>query len=92
MNQQDHSHEEKTIWRKNAERWPSDLVARSEVRAFSGGLLNPKSLANLDCLGLGPERVRVGAKVAYTLEGLVSWLEERTETIGKRADRAGGAQ
>ena len=49
-----------------AERWPSPYVARSEVKRFSGGILNPKYMANLDCRGEGPTgRIRVGRKVAY---------------------------
>lgn len=61
-----------------AEKWGSPLVARCEIGKFSGGILNPRSLANLDCKGAGPRgRVRIGGKVAYPTEELVAWLEAR---------------
>ena len=47
-----------------AEKWPSPYVARNEVKAFSGGILTPKYLANLDSAGKGPAgRIRVGRKI-----------------------------
>lgn len=59
-------------------KWPSAYVARSEVGRFSGGLISPGTLANLDCKGEGPEgRIRVGKKVAYEVHALVRWLEGR---------------
>lgn len=61
-----------------SEKWPSPLVARSEVKRFSGGLLNGRTLANLDCQGRGPRgKVVVGRRVAYTVESLVEFLRER---------------
>lgn len=63
-----------------AERWASPYVARSQVDRFSGGILNARYMANLDCQGKGPEgRIRVGRKVAYPVESLISWLEAKTE-------------
>ncbi len=88
LNQQDRSRQEKSIWRKNADRWPSALVARTEIGAFTGGALNPKHMANLDSLGLGPESIRCGGRVVYPFESLIPWLEARTEKIKHR--RTGG--
>ena len=49
-----------------ADRWPSTWVARQEIKRFTGGIINPKYLANLDSQGKGPEgRIRVGRKIAY---------------------------
>jgi len=62
-----------------AERWPSAFVARSEVGRFSGGLVSPKSLANHDSEGTGPERIKCGGRVAYRAVDLVAWLQERCE-------------
>ncbi len=60
------------------EKWPSPLVARTELSRFSGGLLNSKTLANLDSAGTGPAgRVRIGRKICYTVSKLVEWLESR---------------
>lgn len=61
-----------------AKKWPSAIVARSQVNIFSGGLLNEKTLANLDCLGQGPPRGNMGRKVFYPVEGLITWMEKRT--------------
>lgn len=63
-------------------KWPSPYVARQEVEKFTGGIINIKYLANLDCLGLGPKgRVRVGRKIAYPVNELVLWLESRAEVV-----------
>lgn len=61
-----------------ADKWPSAFVARTEIRQFSGGLVNEKYLANLDSQGAGPPgRIRCGRKVGYPVNELVEWLERR---------------
>jgi hypothetical protein len=63
-----------------ADKWPSPYVARNEVGKFSGGILTPKYLANLDSAGKGPAgRIRVGRKIAYPTTSLVRWLESRAQ-------------
>ena len=57
--------------------WPSPIVARSQVGAFSGGLLHPRSLANLDSLGKGPGKIMVGNRACYSTRKLVAWMKER---------------
>ena len=64
-----------------AKKWPSNLVAREEVGTFSGGVLNCRTMANLDSLGKGPERIRIGRKVVYEVGALIEWLENRTEQL-----------
>ena len=59
------------------EKWPSAFVARTQVSNFSGGLVNEKTLANMDSLGDGPVRVRVGRKIAYPVDSFIIWLESR---------------
>ena len=44
---------EKDVFQKMAERWPSAIVARTEIEKFSGGLMTGKYLANLDSQGVG---------------------------------------
>ena len=64
------------------EKWPSPLVARSEVSRFSGGTLNAKTMANHDSAGTGPRgRVRIGRKVAYPISSLIEWLESRSQAL-----------
>ena len=63
-----------------SKKWPSSIVARSEVRTFSGGILSGKTLANLASKGLPvPRAIRVGRKVAYSAEELAQWLGERSK-------------
>jgi hypothetical protein len=73
---------ERPNFKKLAERWPSAWVARQEVDRFTGGVVSEKYLANLDSRGLGvKDRVRVGRKIAYPVDSLVSWLESRSEAV-----------
>lgn len=65
-----------------AEAWPSPWVARCKISKFTGGILNPRTLANLDCQGRGPKgRVRVGRKICYPVQSIIEWLEERAELV-----------
>ncbi|MBN1636384.1 MAG: hypothetical protein JW920_07715 [Deltaproteobacteria bacterium] len=68
---------------KMAEQWPSALVARSEVGKFSGGILNPRTMANLDCMGKGvKDRVRIGKRrIAYPVESLIKFLEDKSTQL-----------
>ena len=62
--------------------WPSDLVARTEIGTFTGGLISEKSMANRDSLHIGvPNRVRVGRKIAYRIDDLIAWLEARSQQL-----------
>ncbi len=72
----------KVTLRSLAEKWPSDIVARTEVKAFTGGTISEKYMANLDCQGAGPEgRFKVGRKVAYPVASLIKWLENRSQVV-----------
>jgi hypothetical protein len=65
-------------WNQLREKWPSTIVARDRVDEFSGGVLNPRSLANADCLGIGPkERFLVGKKVVYTVDSLIEYIKSK---------------
>ena len=57
--------------------WKSPYIAREKVEGFTGGIVNPRYLANLDSKGEGPPRIRVGRKVAYLVKPFIEWLEER---------------
>jgi hypothetical protein len=78
-----------SIIQKLAERWPSPVVARTEMERFTGGAVKGRHLANLDSQGKGPEgRLRVGRKIVYSVESVVDFLERRTEAVKpkKRAE------
>ena len=60
--------------------WPSPIVSRSEIKNFTGGLLSPGTLANLDCRGLGPRnKIRMNRRVAYEKDSLIEWLLARLD-------------
>jgi len=61
-----------------AERWGHPFVPRSKVGIFSGGLLHPRTMANLDSLGLGPGKITHGHRVVYQTSALIEWMERRT--------------
>lgn len=54
------------------------LISRDHVEKLLGGVISSKTLANLDSLGEGPKRMRVGRKVVYKTEDLLDWLAQRT--------------
>ena len=73
----------KVTLRSLAEKWPSAVVARTEIRNFTGGLISEKYLANLDSQDAGPKgRFKIGRKVAYPVNELLDWLEARSEVVG----------
>lgn len=67
-----------------AEKWPSTVVSRDQISAFTGGAISKGRMANLDCLGEGPERIRMGRKIVYPLGPLVKWLMSRAEPVETR--------
>ena len=74
--------EKQSIWVAAAHRWPSEIVARTEVSRFTGGLISEKYMANLDAQGKGPSgRVRCGRKIAYPVASLVEWMENRSTVL-----------
>ena len=65
-----------------ATRWPSDYVSRERIGDFTGGLIHPRTMANLDCLGEGPaEKIRLGKKIAYPVPALIQWLNRRISDV-----------
>ena len=62
--------------RSLAQNWPSSIVCREEVGRFSGGVLNPKTLANLDACGRGPTgRFRIGRRIELGRQGRQQHLQ-----------------
>jgi hypothetical protein len=57
------------------------VIARDHVEKLLGGIISSKTLANLDSLGEGPKRMRVGRKVAYRTDDLLEWLSNRTKNL-----------
>jgi hypothetical protein len=68
-----------------ADKWPSSVIARTEVERFTGGIVSEKYLANLDSEGRGPEgRVRIGRKIVYPVHEFVKWLETRSAIVERK--------
>ena len=56
------------------------IFAREEVDRLFGGLVSRGYLANLDCIGEGPPRLKMGGrKVGYLREPFLEWLGRRME-------------
>ncbi len=73
------------VFEQMEEKWPSAIVSRSEIKAFTGGVISGSYLANLDAAGEGPPRVKVGRqKWGYPVKSLVVWLRDRSQFIGKQ--------
>ena len=59
-------------------KWPSTIVAREEIRNFTGGAVSEKYIANLDSQMKGPEgRFKIGRKVVYPVDSVLRWLGAR---------------
>jgi len=73
---------DKQVLSEMLKKWESSVVCRGEIRRFSGGMVSPKTLANLDSQGEGPKGAfRYGSKVAYPVSEVVSWLETRSRPM-----------
>jgi hypothetical protein len=60
-----------------ADNWPSPIVARSEIKNFSGGLLHPRTMANRDSLGESTGKMMIGGRACYSTRKLVAWMKAR---------------
>jgi hypothetical protein len=69
----------KDVFDEMADSWPSEIIARTEIKVFTGGLISPGYIANLDSKGEGPSgRIKSGRKTGYPKRAFVQWLRERS--------------
>ncbi len=74
-------HMKDDIFSKMAAHWPSYIVARAEIKNFTGGGISPKTIANADSEGTGPAtRVVIGRRVCYPVSDLIEWLRKNTRS------------
>lgn len=60
--------------------WRSPFITREQLYEVTGGLIHPKTIRNLDSAGKGIRgRFRVGRKVAYPIDEVVKFLENKME-------------
>ena len=59
--------------------WKSPFVTRDQLYELTGGMVNPKTIRNLDSLGEGIKgKFAIGKrKIAYPVENVISWLRDR---------------
>ena len=71
---------EKDIFSEMAARWPSEIVSRGRLEEFSGGLINGRTMANIDSDPdvKSPPRIRFGRKIGYPVVPLTDWMRERS--------------
>ncbi|MBV5327165.1 MAG: hypothetical protein JZU65_05925 [Chlorobium sp.] len=50
------------------------IVARNKIEHYLPGLFSRRYMQNLDSLGVGPKKFKIGAKVVYQREDLLAWL------------------
>ena len=82
-----------TIFQNMADKWGAEVVARTQISQFTGGLISEKYIANLDSQNKGPAgRFRCGRKVAYPVNEFVKWLEARSAFIPERQQKSEAAQ
>jgi len=77
VSKNDRSYPDAYDFKSLAEKWPSTVVARSEIKKFSGGLISAKTLANAQWKGVAPRSYQFGKKVFYHVDDLIQWMSER---------------
>ncbi len=76
-----------------AENWTAPYVERQQLKEFSGGALNARTMANHDSKGKGiKERINMGRKVLYPVNEVIAWMEARASLPKKGKVGQGGAR
>lgn len=66
------------IFDRMVEKWPSELVANSEVRAFTGGVITGKTLQNQAAKGEDvPPVFHIGKKAVREAAAIAAYLRRR---------------
>ena len=65
------------VFERMARSWKSEIVSRTAIGEFSGGLLTTGYMQNLDSDNQGPAKIRFGRKIAYPKVELIQWLKGR---------------
>lgn len=56
------------------------FLTRKDIAKYLGNYISPRYLANLDSQGKGPEKVKIGNKVAYPRDTFKKWFECRASS------------
>lgn len=58
------------------------IMARKNLGRLTGGMLHPRTIANLDAENRGPSgKIRIGRKVGFTRDGILDWLDQNMELV-----------
>lgn len=63
------------------------VFGRTDIRRLFGTVIAPRFLANLDSLGEGPPRFRIGRRIGYKRDEFVAWLQARAVRIPASAPK-----
>lgn len=67
-----------------ANKWQSNIVPRSKISEFSGGVYSSGYMANLDSLGIGIEgSFKIGRQECYTVAATVKFLIDRLNDVAE---------
>ncbi|NLV98137.1 MAG: hypothetical protein GX043_12540 [Desulfovibrionales bacterium] len=65
------------------------IFSRQQVKDLTGGMIDGRTVANMDSQGRGPGKVALGpVKVGYVREAFIDWFLDRLSF----QDQAGGDQ
>ena len=64
-----------------ADKWQSTVVSRAELHKLTGGILNGRTMANVECREDSDSipRFRMGKKVFYQVKDVIDFLKRKTE-------------
>jgi len=71
-----------TITKNLSAKFPLGYIPRSQIGVATGGLLSPKTMANYDkdkTVESVVGTIKIGGKVCYPIQGLISFLESRVQ-------------
>lgn len=76
-----------------AEAWKAPYVERQQLKEFSGGALNARTMANHDSKGQGIKgRIIMGRKILYPVNEVIAWMEARASLPEKGGVGQGGVE
>lgn len=66
---------------KLSEKFPFG-IPRKKIGVATGGILHPRSLANLDCLGKGIEgRFKIGRSTVYPVDCVLAFIRSKMTVL-----------
>jgi phage terminase Nu1 subunit (DNA packaging protein) len=71
-----------SVFEELREKCKSEYVTRKQLWDLTGGIIHPRTMANLDSKGKGIENaVIIGHKKVYPIDSVVKWLRENSRLV-----------